>query len=416
MLNIQSTQPVIDDVPREVRMLAEALSRLHGPSIIRKEKNGYHIYLPSPACLATDGRRELQSKHLTVNASKYKELPEWVNTHKGLKHDPDFSAVCHKTSTRYRVSDLLDEKKFPTLDKRGIPNVASHVASFSSINKDSLVSDGRGNMVPRDPGDVVPIIDLPNNHPAVEYLLNRNYDLDVLYRQMRCSYCTREAPEDPTCGIFYKRMPLRFKDTPQGRIILYAFIDGVQVGWQSRIIERVAHNVKEYWHPYANMWVPVETLTADNKWVPMDGVESEYNGFKCTWKPSKYKTAFGMSRNNALIGVDAAVQFNKLLKLKKRIAVLAEGPLDAGRFGPMGIAMLGKYLSQEQAQILINRFDKIIMVMDNDKAGEEARRRITQVMQDKLTEVVFADVPEGIKDAGAMTTAAAMELIYPHLR
>ena len=38
--------------------LAEALSRIHGPSVIRNESNGYYIYLPSPECIKNDGKKE----------------------------------------------------------------------------------------------------------------------------------------------------------------------------------------------------------------------------------------------------------------------------------------------------------------------------------------------------------------------
>lgn len=402
-------------VPREVTRLAEALSRLHGPSIIRDEKNGYHIYLPSPECLKTDGRKELQSRHLTVNASKYCELPEWVAKNK-KPYDKDFSAVCHKTDTKYRVSDLLDRRKFKPLEERGIPNAGTSVTSAATARSASLVDDGRGNMIPAPPGEVVPITSLPPFHPAVEYLQQRGYNLQSLYHQLNCSFCVSEYPEDAETGIYYKRLPQGFRDTPQGRIIFYSFIEGVQVGWQARIMDRVVGNVKEYWHPYANQWVPMEGRDpVTNKWATLPGTNITGNGFNITWSPSKYKTAFGMSRNNTLMGVDAAVNWSKALGFPKSTAALVEGPLDAGRIGAGGIAMLGKYLSMEQADMLCKRFRRLLMVMDNDAAGEEATKRVKIVMMDRLTEVIFVKVPDEYKDIGEMTSLSAAALIYKYL-
>lgn len=407
---------MLDTVPRSVRMLAESLSRLHGPAIIRNESNGYHIYIASPECIKQDGRKEIQSKHLTVNASKYRELPEWKAKHKG-NHDPDFSAVCHKTDTRYRVSDLLNEKKFPPLEKRGIPNITSQVICASVQRQECLVQDAAGNMVPQDPGEVIPLSDLPSNHPAIEYIVNRGYNPVSLESQFNCGFCSAEAPENSTKGIFYKKLPAGFKDTPQGRIIFFAMINGVQVGWQARILERVtASGIKEYWHPYKECWTPIETKnTATGKWECLPGIEDTNRIGAPLWKPSKYKTAFGMLRNESLIGIDAAVDFNKKMNLKKSTAFIVEGPLDAGRLGPGGVAILGKYLSDRQADMLIRKFRRLIMLMDNDKAGKEAKERIIEVMKGKMVDISFVEVPSGYKDIGEMDTISAMTLAYKYI-
>lgn len=420
---INSSQGLLlDTIPRGVRRLAEALSRLHGPAVIRNETNGYHIYLPSPECIKTDGRKELQSKHLTVNASKYLELPEWKLTHP-KKHDKDFSAMCHKTNTRYRVTDLLNELMFPPLAKRGLANVPSHVLEAAVLKSECLVVDDKGNMVPPNPGKTTPIHELPLDHPAIQYLLARKYDPLLLYRQLRCAYCYEEYPENPDKGIFYKRLPMRFRDTAQGRIVFYADIDEVQVGWQARIIEAVTQTtdsppqaIKLYWHPYESTWVPIEVKnTLTNKFEPIEGVEIDTESYTLLWKPSKYKTAFGMSRNEVLLGIDAAVAWNKMVGLKKPTVVLVEGPLDAARFGPPGVAMLGKYLSDRQADLLIRKFKKIIVVADNDKAGLEAKLRIQEVLANKFIDLVFVNVPSSFKDVGEMETLDALKLIQPHL-
>lgn len=402
-----------------MRILAEALSRIHGPSVIRNEANGYHIYLPSPECIKTDGKKEIYSKHLTVNASRYKQTDDWILKHGILNDDlaKDFSAICHKTSTRFKVSDLLNEKKYPPLEKRGLQNISSTIIYAATLKTESLIDDGNGNLIPRDPGMVTPIIDLPPAHPAVVYLRNRGYDLKSLYRQFKCSYCYAEQPEIPDKGIFYKKLPLDFRDTPQGRIIFYSFINGIQVGWQARIIENVEGNNKYYWHPYKNTWTLAEHKDAKTgKWVAIPGIEIKLDNYEILWKPSKYKTAFGMLRNETIMGIDAAVEFNKMIGLVKPVVFIAEGPLDAGRIGPGGVALLGKYFSEKHADILISKFKKLVFVSDNDTAGTEFKTRAMQVMQDRIASVEFIAPPAQYKDIGDMPTEEAINLIVKHLK
>ena len=394
------------------------MSRLHGPAVIRNESNGFHIYLPSPECLKTDGRKEIQSKHLTVNASRYRQTDDWIQKHGYLRDElaKDYSAVCHKTNTKYKVSDLLNERKYPTLEKRGLHNISSKIIQAATQRAASLVDDGNGNLVPMDPGVVVPITDLPPFHPAVVYLKDRRYDLDLLYKQFKCSFCTRESPENAEKGIFYKRLPLDFKDTPQGRIVFYSFINGVQVGWQARIIDRVEGDLKYYLHPYKNSWVATEQKNAETgKWEPIPGIEIKLEGYTIEWKPSKYKTAFGMQRNETLMGLDAAITFNKTLGLRKPTACIVEGPLDAARIGPGCVALLGKYMSERHADLLVSKFKKLIVVADNDKAGQEMANRIKQLMSERSVEVVFADIPAQYKDVGEMDYDDALHLVYKHI-
>lgn len=402
-----------------MRILAEALSRIHGPSVIRNESNGYHIYLPSPECIKNDGKKEIYSKHLTVNASRYKQTDDWVSRKGRLNNEDeiDYSAICHKTSTKYRVSDLLNEKKFPPLEKRGLLNISSKILCAANQKADCLVPDANGNLVPRDPGKVIPITELPPLHPAVVYLKERGFDLHSLYNQFKCSYCYEEQPEIPDKGIFYKKLPLDFRDTPQGRIIFYSFINGVQVGWQARIIEKVEDNNKYFWHPYKNNWTLAETKdSSTGKWKPLPGIELSYAGFEILWKPSKYKTAFGMLRNETIMGIDAAVDFNNKIRLPKPVVFIAEGPLDAGKIGPGGVALLGKYFSEKHADILVSKFKKLVFISDNDKAGEEFKTRAMLVMKERLVSVEFIAPPAQYKDIGDMPREEAINMILNHLK
>jgi DNA primase len=115
------------------------------------------------------------------------------------------------------------------------------------------------------------------------------------------------------------------------------------------------------------------------------------------------------------MGVDAAVEFNNKLGLKKHTAFIVEGPLDAGRIGPGAVALLGKYMSERHADLLVSKFKKLVVVADNDKAGKEMATRIKQLMSERLVDLTFVDIPDQYKDVGEMTYEAAMNLVFKHL-
>ncbi len=107
--------------------------------------------------------------------------------------------------------------------------------------------------------------------------------------------------------------------------------------------------------------------------------------------------------------------FNQKLNLRKPTVCVVEGPLDAARIGPGAVALLGKYMSERHADLLVRKFKKIIVVADNDKAGQEMAKRIKELMSERGMEVVFIDIPEQYKDVGDMPYEAAIELIFKHL-
>lgn len=393
----------LSEVDRDIVILAEALARKHGRVTIRKENQGVHLYMPSPKCLEEDGKREIQACHLTVNADRYLGLGKFINK-KGT-YNADASALCHKTDTRYLVSELL---AMPPLEERGIPNAPRGELIKASHDR-YLVDDGNGNMIPAHPGKVIPIIDLPEDHPAVIYLRDRGYNLSLLHLQFRCGYCFEETPESKEHSLFYKRMPQGFKDTPQGRIIFYVDMEGVQNGWQARVIDKCEGNTKYYLHPYSQAMTPVYTRESEeSEWTLMDSyADDRYN-----WKPSKYKTGQGALRNQLLMGYDAAVRWNAILKHEVPFCVLVEGPLDAGRIGPPGVAMLGKYLSRNQALALRSRFRRVIFIPDTDKAGKASKDRFLDVMSE-FTDMQYdiLELPDSFKDVGEMTYEQVWKLI-----
>lgn len=70
MVSASSSAPTAN-VPQQILELANKLKLRHGDILIARERNGYHLYFASPACLTTMGVAELSKKHLALNAEKY---------------------------------------------------------------------------------------------------------------------------------------------------------------------------------------------------------------------------------------------------------------------------------------------------------------------------------------------------------
>lgn len=381
-------------IPEDVMNFAQALSAKHGSVLISREKNGLHLNLACPACLEVEGDSELRKRHLAVNADKFCATGRWEGATDYLR---DSVGLCMKCGTKYKATQLMT---FAPLAARGIKE--SKIGSVSFIDNtqwlvrdslDRIVPGGPGNGPPGvrgqhgDPQDVIPIIHLEPNHPAVMYLRDRDYDLQSLWEQFRCSYCVREWEQDPVTKRYYRKMCEGFRDSPQGRIIFFADIEGVQKTWQARVIDRelktaTDRRFKQYWSGDSNCWFTMEEFDpVKKKFVPPPQYAER-------WSPSKYRTANGTSRNEILMGLDAAIAWNaKHRPGRLPVVFTSEGPLDAGRLRSPAVAQIGKFLSDDQIALLARHFAVVIQVPDNDAAGQRdldlsARRLATKVMTD----------------------------------
>lgn len=391
--------------------LAEALSRIHGPVLVAKEKSGVHLYMASPKALEMFGRVELTKRHLAVNASKHFQIHEHIPIPGKQRRKRSSCAMCMKTGQPYSVADLLN---MAPLDKRGIPDVKAEVKVQD--NTAWIVDDGRGNKIPLGPGTCIPINQLPPEHPAVWYLTQyrKTYDLNVLWEQFRCSFCHTEYPESMEPKRFYRKLPWGFKDTPQGRIIFFGMIDGVQRTWQARVIDYDQDNIRYYLHPYTGQWVACEQRVSENgKFEPLPSMDRSRH----EWEIRRYRNARGSSRNDVLLGLDAAVEWNRRMGRSGRdmIVGLVEGPLDAGRIGPPLVASTGKFLSPEQARMLYSRFHTVISIPDTDpiglKAAEDARKLLDQFCVFRV--VNLTDFGLAGKDLGDLNNHTASQLLQP---
>ena len=364
----EKVQLTRENVSEEVKQLAGALSRRHGHVTVTVEKNGAHLNMACPACLDAEGARELLpgKRHLAVNADKYLSQGKWFG-----KPPVDFVGKCMKCGKPYSVVKLL---QWAPLSARGYNTEAKVTVTD---NSKWLVSRG-GIDVPGGPGydsdraGVTPLTQLPADHPAVVYLQQRGYDLASLEDQFEAGYCWSEWPEDRAAERYHKRLIGGMKDSHQGRIIFFSRQDGVQRGYQGRIIEHTwqheAYTVRSFWCGQSNTWKTMDLLS-DGEWILLP----EWRDAKGAWPPSKYKNASGCERNSMLFGLDAAVRYNATHRPGKvPYAIVVEGPLDAGRFGAPAVARIGKFLSDAQIKILAARFGVLFLVPDNDRAGLES--------------------------------------------
>lgn len=399
--DLQSTE-----LPHKMRVLAERLAKIHGGITAAREANGIQLYMACPHCLELEGERALQKKKFSVNATRYFVADRWAL--RAGTYDVERSASCLKCKKAYSVSELLG---MPPLSERGFTSKNSDVVIGSLARK--LVPDGKGNWVPPGPGSIVALTSLPPEHPGRWYLEQRGYDLELLQEQFQAGWCYKELPSSFELSIFYKNLPMGFKSTPQGRIIFFASINGAIQSWQGRIPEFVEGNLKSYWHPYQDRWVVCEVKEWDDatqewKWNPIPQIKAS----PLDWDLPKYRTAKHTARNEVLFGFDAAVHWNKMSG--KSTILLVEGPLDAARFGPPAIALIGSFISPFQASLILNNFRRVVYIRDKGKAGEDSLKTVNAQLGGKC-DLIFEELPEGVNDPGALPQAAANAIYLKYL-
>lgn len=315
--------------------LAHKLVAIHGPGRIAQERSGIHLYLPSPVCLELYGESELFKKHLTVNLTKACNGEKWV-------------ATCHKESKSYSIEDLL---YMPRLEQRGFTAVNRSMTTMTAREED-LFEDEHGVFVPKREMHLIPLRDLPSEHPCMLYLEQRNMadseSLKNLEECLHACYCSMYF------GKPYSNIYPGFKNSHGGRLILFCRQVGSFLGYQGRAIE--------YKMPDSSVYILSENGL---RWMPYKNIEGDL--VYPSSNLSKYLTAYGTVRQRVLYGYDAAVEFSQ--RTGTRYCVLVEGPLDIVRVGAPAVAVTGKYISVDQVRLLVSRFDKFIVATDNDDSG-----------------------------------------------
>lgn len=409
-------------VPKEVMSLAHDLAKIHGPINIANEASGFHIYIADPDLLKKDGKVELSKKHLAINAEKYiachpTKYPNYAGRYsvranpcketrdifaKFGKYNREMPcATSMKTKVNWRVDTLL---AMLPITKRGkaYADVKPHV--FQSAIRKGLVLDEHGQMVPDWVGHTIPLTQLPEDHPCIQYVVKRGYDPAKLEEQFEACYCDKAKPVDRAAGRFYSKLPGGLHNTPQGRLILSIRMNGSRKGYQSRLIDKTEGGTYYVWTENET-WEAISSLQPDGTlWRRFEPTDEFPKGFD----PHKYLNAVGSHRNELLMGYDAAVAFNADRPKSKRFCILCEGPLDAAKLQAPAIAILGKSLSVLQAKALTEQFGVICTCMDQDAAGRQCLQRINTMIPNRIGKDVR--VPDGHKDAGELSYEEAAVL------
>lgn len=396
---------------------------------LTKERSGYQLYIPCPECLHTHGKDELKDPKYSINLNRHLGIGEgdvdYINDDWGeIERRRGRSSICMRTRSSakphlFKVEELLT---MGTVTERH-PNIDSKASVTSSVSdedreafweKDPLTGIMRPPLASDKLSNLIPVVMLESGHPAREYLEQRGFDLAVLWKMFRTSYCAVEYPHGKN-RVYWRKMPGGWKDTTQGRVVFHAMVDGTPMTWQARVIDRISEDGLEhyYWHPYAKRWDLVESRPHNKaRWMRHEPFNELNEENKTDWKPSKYRTAKFSDRH--LMGWDAAIEANAERDVKW--CVLCEGPLDAARVGPGGLAVLGGSMSDENARKIVESFHVVMTAFDNDAVGsggtDSTKKQLARVKSRNpmLAVVDSVLIPTG-KDLGEMPQKQADEII-----
>lgn len=209
------------------------------------------------------------------------------------------------------------------------------------------------------PGTLITLRELPEDHLAIRYLRNRKFNPTVLERVYGVRYCVE--------GRRYLNGLVNTSNT----IIFPIWMEHKVVGWQSRVL----------FNP--------DNITDDI--AAAMGLPRDSDGHYL--KPPKYFTSPGLEKGRAFFNYDVA--------RCGELVVVTEGPMDAIAVGPNAVATMGKGVSDFQARILKAYWKLVVIMLDPGDADKEM-----QALYDQLwTSVPTLQVKlQGYKDPGDAPT------------
>jgi hypothetical protein len=316
-------------------------------------------------------------------------------------------ATCMKEGTGYKGKTLLG---MPPVSTRLKQKVSTTLFVLNSTSKEHILEeDEHGNKFPFGPGECIPLKDLKPDHMARWYLENRGYDVGFLYDKFRTSFCKTELTPTTENGVYYPYLIKDWKDTPQGRVVFFGYMNGIRKGWQARLIEAEDDEGNiYYYHPYKHEMVKVATgkgKSGKPHFIP------ELTPAKFKWPPSKYKNGTGQSKSGIWMGYDPYIEHIKDIPRKDRHAVLTEGPLDAARFGFEGLPMCGPTVSYVQASKIKESTDLVFYARDNDDTGKASVTKAVEMLSSVGLQVVLIAPPDKYKDFGEMSDKKCESII-----
>lgn len=151
---------------------------------------------------------------------------------------------------------------------------------------------------------------------------------------------------------------------------------------------------------YGVRWDPEEKCTI----VPIVSPLGELRGWqakKTGWVRNRPE---GVNKSTTLFGIERAFG---------TVGLIVESPLDVVRFHSVYddmhtkcVSSFGANVSAEQIRLLANKFDQVIIAMDNDKAGEHEARRLAKELPSFRKGIRWWHyAPDDPKDIGEMTDA-----------
>jgi hypothetical protein len=227
---------------------------------------------------------------------------------------------------------------------------------------------------PCDPNDLIPVNQLPANHPVCEYLNSRGFnDLDMLAQEYKFCYCD-DSPWKREIRDSANNLHIV---TPSKRLIIPNIQNGVWSGWQARYIGLIPKDPSSH-------------------------------------KPiiQKYLNAPGYSFGATLYRLENAISFTN-----GELCIVSEGALSAVACGLAGVCTFGMFPKPMQEDLLAHNFCKgqiIFLVESEAKANGRIYQSIERLNSRISGRCVAIDLPEGM-DAANMPTEKLFELIHSQI-
>jgi hypothetical protein len=108
----------------------------------------------------------------------------------------------------------------------------------------------------------------------------------------------------------------------------------------------------------------------------------------------------GVKRGTTLFGIE---------RVEYSTGLLVESPLDVVRFhsvvptGVSAVASFGASVTNDQINLLVDRFDHLILAMDNDETGQLATDRLRSLLPSFRRGLFFWRYPDTAKDIGDLS-------------
>jgi DNA primase len=117
-----------------------------------------------------------------------------------------------------------------------------------------------------------------------------------------------------------------------------------------------------------------------------------YAGRSVDSRQPRYRVPAGFGKSQVLFN------FHRAAATAEDTVILVEGFFDCLRLGQAGfesvVALMGTELYEHPAELVRERFGRVLLMLDGDAAGRQVRGRVVSRLRDRC-EVRVVEVPEG---------------------